>query len=428
MSKATRIAALLLAAAVGLTGCGRGGDGEGTPAAKSTATVKPGPATGTINVWAMGAEGEKLPALAKQFEKENPQAKVKVTPVPWDAAHDKIANAIAGRETPDVSMIGTTWMGEFAKTGALDPTPGGVVEPSAVFPGPWQSTIVDGTSYAVPWYVETRALYYRTDLAQKAGITQPPKTWDELKAMAKAMKEKGGAKSGIFLQPGQTGAWQTFIPFAWQAGAKLADASGKVTIDSPPMTEALRHYQSYFTEGLALKENIAAKPGAVEQGFAKGDFGMFFSGPWHMTLVEEQGGEGFEDKYTVAPMPTYKTSDSFVGGGNLAVFKEAKNRDSAWKFVKYLMRPDVQKAWYEESSDLPSVQSAWTSAPLSEGAKLKVFGDQLKRTQTAPNVPTWEQIAAEIERELEKVTTAGADPAAAGKAMQAKADSIGTGD
>lgn len=427
MRKATRIAAALVAAALTVTGCGRGGDSEGAAAA-TPAALPSGPATGTIKVWAMGAEGEKLPALATMFEKENPQANVDITPIPWDAAHDKIAGAIAGQETPDVSMIGTTWMGEFARTGALDPTPGGVVDPSTLFPGPWQSTIVDGTSYAVPWYVETRALYYRTDIAEKAGMTAPPKTWDELKAMAKAMKEKGGAKYGIFLQPGQTGAWQTFMPFAWQAGAKLVEANGKIAIDSPAMVEALRHYQSYFTEGLAPKENIAAKPGAIEQGFAKGDFGMFFSGPWHMTLVEEQGGEGFADKYAVAPMPTYRTNDSFVGGGNLAVFKNAENRIGAWKFVQFLMRPDVQQAWYEESSDLPSVQSVWGKPPLSEDKNLAVFGEQLKHTQTAPNVATWEQIAAEIERELEKVTTDGADPAQAAKAIQQQADSIGTGD
>src|SRR5262249_17782461 len=152
------------------------------------------------------------------------------------------------------------------------------------------------------------------------------RNWDEFKAMAKAMKEKGGAKNGIFLQPGQTGSWQTMLPFAWQAGARLADDKGAITLDNPQMVEALRYYQSFFTEGLAVKDNLAAQPGAIEQGFAKGDFGMFISGPWHMTLVEEQGGKGFEDKYAVAPMPMMRTSDSFVGGADLAVFKDAKNR------------------------------------------------------------------------------------------------------
>jgi multiple sugar transport system substrate-binding protein len=421
-----RVTVLTVAAAIGLTGCGRA-DGGGGAAAKPAATVSAGPATGTITVWAMGTEGEKLPTLVKRFEQENPQADVQVTPVPWDAAHDKIANAIAGRKTPDVSMIGTTWMGEFAKAGALDPTPPGVVDPKAFFPGAWQTTMLDGTSYAVPWYVETRALFYRKDFADKAGVAGPPRNWDELKAMARALKDKGGAKWGIFLQPGQTGSWQTMLPFAWQAGARLSDGKGKVTIDSPAMVEALRYYQSFFTENLAPKDNLAGQPGAIEQGFAKGDLGMFVSGPWHMTLVEEQGGKGFADKYAVAPMPTNRTGDSFIGGSDLAVFKSAKNRDAAWKFVRFLMRPDIQREWYKTSSDLPAVQSAWSGAPLAGDPKLAVFGEQLKRTQTPPTFPTWEQIAAEIDREVERVATAGADPAQAARSMQSKATSIGTG-
>jgi ABC-type glycerol-3-phosphate transport system substrate-binding protein len=109
-----------------------------------------------------------------------------VTAIPWDAAQQKIAGAIAAKQTPDVSMIGTTLQGEVAKTGALDPTPADLVDKNAFFPGAWDGTVVDGTAYGVPWYVETRVIYYRTDLAQKAGITAPPKTWDELTAMAKA--------------------------------------------------------------------------------------------------------------------------------------------------------------------------------------------------------------------------------------------------
>jgi hypothetical protein len=123
-----------------------------------------------------------------------------LTAVPWDGAHDKIATAIAGRQTPDVSLIGTTWMGEFAGSGGLDPVPANLLQPGAFFEGPWNTVVVDGTPYGVPWYTETRVLYYRKDLADKAGV-QAPTTWDELKTFAKALQDQGGAKHGIYLQP-----------------------------------------------------------------------------------------------------------------------------------------------------------------------------------------------------------------------------------
>ena len=105
-------------------------------------------------------------------------------------------------------MVGTTWMGEFAGLDALDPTPPSI-DKTGFFHGAQKTTEVDGTSYGIPWYVETRLVYYRTDLAKKAGITTPPTDWDGLKAMAKAMQDKAGAKWGIGLQAGGTGSWQS---------------------------------------------------------------------------------------------------------------------------------------------------------------------------------------------------------------------------
>ena len=113
---------------------------------------------GDIEVWAMGAEGENLGTLAEAFMEEFPDVSVNVTAIPWDAAHDRIVAAIAGGDVPDVSMVGTTWMGEFATLGALEPTPD-TIDPSAFFEGAWGTTVVDGTSYGVPWYVETRVIY-----------------------------------------------------------------------------------------------------------------------------------------------------------------------------------------------------------------------------------------------------------------------------
>ena len=159
-----------LALTMTLGACGRD---EGSGAAEGQGeAISDGKATGTIEVWAMGTEGDVLGDFVSDFSDANPDADVKVTAIPWEAAHDKIANAIASGETPDVTLVGTTWMGEFAESGGIDPTPEGLVDEADFFEGAWGSTEVGGTSYGVPWYVETRVLYYRTDLAKKAG-------WDE---------------------------------------------------------------------------------------------------------------------------------------------------------------------------------------------------------------------------------------------------------
>ena len=403
--------ALCLAA---LAGCG-GDDDSGSAAAD-------GKPSGEITVWAMGAEGEKLDVLAKDFMAANPGVTVKVSPIAWDVAHDKLITAVAGNQTPDVSQMGTTWMGEFAKTGALAEVPEDV-DQGAFFEGARDTAVVDGTAYGVPWYVETRVLYYRTDIAEKAGVSEPPGSWDELKAMAKALKEKGGARYGISLSPNN---WQEFLPFVWQNGGDVVTEGGELSLDSPEVVEALEYYQSFFKEGLTAPS--VAEGFDVTQGFIAGTHPMFFSGPWHMSLIQEQGGAELEGKWAIAPMPEEDSATSFVGGSDLVVFEGSDNKATAWAFVQYLLDPAVQRKWYGEVSALPSVESAWDQGELSSDEKLALFGEQLRDAKSPPPIPKWEQIASEaINAELEKATTGGSSAQDAAKSMQEKASSIGTG-
>lgn len=423
MRRFIKVATLATGAALvvgSMAGCGRP-DTSGAPAASASA-VATDKVTGNLTVWAMGTEGEKLPDLIKKFESENPGVSVKVTAVPWDSAHDKFTSSIAAGTTPDVAMVGTTWMGEFVGLGALDPTPPDLIDKASFFSGAQATTEVGGTSYAVPWYVETRVVYYRTDIAKKAGITAVPTDWDGLKAMAKAMKDKGGAKYGINLQPGGTGSWQTVLPFAWSAGAKIMADDKTFAFDSPEMVEGVKYYQSFFTEGLANKSSTGSP---TEVAFTKGETPMFISGPWMRGVVESAGTK--PGSYGVFVMPKNKESSSFIGGANLAVFKSTKNRNAAWKLVQFLSKPETQLEWYKMSTDLPSVQAAWSDSSLSGDEMLKVFGEQLKTAQAPPPITTWEQIAGKFDAQIEKVTKTGLEPAQAMKTVQSEAMSIGVG-
>ncbi|MEP7193460.1 MAG: sugar ABC transporter substrate-binding protein [Actinomycetota bacterium] len=421
-TRGTAVVALVLTTTMSLAACGRSSDKAAGPTQTAKA-VSSGKATGTISVWAMGGEGDKLPALAKEFEAANPGVKINVTAIPFNAAHDKLATAITAGKTPDISQIGTTWMGEFAPQ-ALDPTPASI-DKSTFFDGAQKTTEVGGTAYGVPWYVETRLVYYRKDLAAKAGITKLPTDWAGLKAMAKAMQTKAGAKWGIDLQAGGQGSWQSILPFAWSNGAEVSSADQKkYTFDTPAMTEAVKYFQTYFTDGIAAKQ---LPLNSRAPSFVNGSVPMFISGPWEMGGINDLGGAGFAAKYGVMQMPKQKTATSFVGGSDLAVFKNSKNRDSAWKFVQWLSDPKTQVKFFALSTDLPSVKSAWSDPSLTADAKLAVFGKQLEDAKAPPATITWEEVAAEFDSAMERVCKTGLDPAAALKSVQSKADSIGTG-
>jgi len=191
------------------------------------------------------------------------------------------------------------------------------------------------------------------------------------------------------------------------------------------MAEAVKYYQSFFTEGLTNK--TPAQGATQEPTFVDGSEPMFISGPWMMSAVEKVGGKGFADKYSVFPMPVKEKSASFVGGSNLGVFKTTKNRDAAWKLVQWLAKPEVQVKWYQMSTDLPSVTSAWQDPALTADTKLATFGKQLETAVAPPSFATWEQVAARFDAEIEKVAKTGADVDASLKSVQAEAQSIGTG-
>ncbi|MDD7465468.1 MAG: extracellular solute-binding protein [Actinomycetaceae bacterium] len=112
---------------------------------------------------------------------------------PWASAHDKFVTAIAGETTPDVAEIGTTWTPEFADLGALvDLTEKVGDTKDNLVTGLIDAGTLDGKLYGMPWYAGIRSFIYNKDLFQKAGIQNPPQSWDELLAAIKKLKTLDG--------------------------------------------------------------------------------------------------------------------------------------------------------------------------------------------------------------------------------------------
>ncbi|MFL5488168.1 MAG: extracellular solute-binding protein, partial [Gemmatimonadaceae bacterium] len=147
----------------------------------------------TLRIWAMGREGEVLSELIPGFEKEHPNIHVEVQQIPWTAAHEKLLTAYVGEATPDIAMLGNTWIPEFVALNSLAPLDSFATQSTEIrrddfFPGIWKTNVVNGKTYGIPWYVDTRLIYYRTDLLAEAGYKEFPKTWAEWVAAMKTMK------------------------------------------------------------------------------------------------------------------------------------------------------------------------------------------------------------------------------------------------
>jgi len=133
-----------------------------------------------ISFWGMGSEGEKIKILIPEFEKQNPGIKVKVQMIPWTAAQEKLISSFAADNMPDLCQLGNTWVPQFVMLEALEPLDGFIsksktIKPENYFTGIWQTNEVTGKIYGIPWYIDTRLIYYRKDIFKKVGYEEPPK-------------------------------------------------------------------------------------------------------------------------------------------------------------------------------------------------------------------------------------------------------------
>ncbi|WP_338700131.1 sugar ABC transporter substrate-binding protein [Streptomyces sp. Q6] len=383
----TAAIAVSLASALTLTACGGSGGDSVAADAKQTLTV-----------WAMGTEGEKLADVAKDYEKANPKITVKVTPIGWDVAHQKLVAAAAANKLPDVMQMGGSYLTEFADMGALEPIDTKTFQEKDYFPAGWEQGEYDGKAYGVPWYVDTRVLYYRTDLAEKAGIDKAPATMAELKQAAEKY-QKAGSRYGLSIQPNGLDSVQSFYQFLYSAGGEIVTKDGKAVANSPKAVKALENYTSYFKDGLAAK---SVRPGYdVTKDFNTGNVAMFFGGPWHMGLLDDNY-PNLKGKWAIANVPTDETSASMAGGSSLAVSSDSEHKAAAQEFIQYLTDAKGQSDWFERTKDLPANVNAWKSGELATDPNMKVWKTQMESARVSPSQPKWTEITSKIDAAIEK--------------------------
>ena len=359
-------------------------------------------------VWAMGHEGTVIREMARRFEDENPEVKVITQAIPWSAAHEKLLTCVVGGVPPDVSQMGTTWVAEFQSMGALEPL-NRYMEESEFNSGDFfESTFdigyIEGKNYGVPWYIDTRVLFYRKDLLEEAGYDLPPETWDEfLEAAIRLSGEtpEGRSRYGIALPVAD---WQMFLVTLWQNGGEILDVETlEIFVEDLEFHGAVDFYREFFEQGAAPLED----PGhELLWAFSRGIYPMFVSGPWMIDQIRRQLPE-LEGRWGVGKLPGRKTRTSFVGGSHLTVFRDAENKDDAWKFIEFMSRPENQIQWFEISGGLPASIRAWETGYFDDKPEVSVFGRQMFDTKSPPNIPEWEEVATRIDQRLEEVIRGG---------------------
>ncbi len=357
-----------------------------------------------IEFWAFGREGEVLQALMPDFEREHPGVHVRVQQIPWTAAHEKLLTAYVGNATPDLAQLGNTWIPEFVALNALlrlDSLAGTSTEvrPPSYFPGIWRTNLVNGELYGVPWYVDTRVLFYRKDLLAQAGYPAPATTWAQWRDAMRAVKARGGRGRYAIFAPFNE--WNVPVILGLQAGSPLLKEEGRYgAFGEPPFRRAFDFYLDLYRSGLAPVLGIN-DIGNVYQEFERGTFAMWITGPWNIGEFRRRLPREMQEKWGTAPLPGPEGAASgggvsMAGGSSVVLFRRSHRHAEAWQLAEYLARPEQQLRFYRLTGDLPARTEAWRDSALAGDPAAHAFWEQLQRVVPLPQVPEWELIATRV--------------------------------
>ena len=357
-----------------------------------------------LSFWAMGAEGEKVKPLIDQFERENPDIRITVQAIPWGAANEKLLTAYAGQALPDICQLGNTWIPQFAMLDALMPLDSiiedsEVINPSNYFEGIWRTSEVNNRIYGIPWYVDTRLLFYRQDILATVGFEEPPQTWQDWLEMSRRIRNKEGRAYANFFSL-VFNDWHVPVILILSNGGRILDRDYRyAAFDDPATVEALRFYVDFFREGLAPRSMTEFVN--VYQGFRDGSIATWITGPWNINELRERAPE-LEGKWRTAPVPAGRNAVSTAGGASLVIYRSSSYPAHAWRFIEFMSSVEVQESFFTLTNDLPAVKAAWKRPSLGNDQEIQAFFEQLASVAPTPPIAEWEQIAVAIQMFMEK--------------------------
>ena len=363
-----------------------------------------------VKFWAMGAEAERVQELIPEFERRNPGIRVKVQAIPWTAAHEKLLTAYAGNSTPDVAQLGNTWIPEFTTLNALENldswiAQSAIIKEESYFGGFWETNVIEGSVYGIPWYCDTRVLFYRKDILQRVGYPDGPTTWEELLDASFKIKQLSADQEryAIFLP---TNEWNVPIIMGLQAGSTiLNDRHQYGGFSDAAFRKAFDFYIDLFRKNLA--PSGLSQMTNVYLSFAEEYFAMYVTGPWNVGEFRRRLPVKLQDRWMTAPIPGFVKGTpgvSLAGGASLVLFRSSPHKKEAWKLIEFLSEPEQQVAFYRLTGDLPPRVEAWGDTLLVNDPHLRAFRHQLEYVVPTPKIPEWEQIAMKVQEYAEIVS------------------------
>ena len=362
-----------------------------------------------LNVWAIGSEADALERMVPGFEASHPGVSVCVQELAWSSAQVRLLSAVAAGDPPDVAQVGDTDLAMLVTLHALRPER---QIANDFFRGAVHVTRFSGVSYGVPWYVDTRLLFYRPDILRRAGFDRPARTWRGWLRQMRAVKRILGPGQYALLAP--TNEYEFLEVLALQQPEPmLRDGDRYGNFASASFRRALTFYKSLYEQHLAPRIDDRQLVNLWWE-MARGDFVFYVSGPWNIGEFRRFLPPRDEDLWMTAPMPGPDGPGvSIIGGSDFVVFRVSRRAQLAHEFIRYMLADQQQVRLYELTGDLPARRGVWQLPPLANDVKLRAFRLQLERVRPFEAIPEWDEIMDGMRRMAARVAAGDASVRAA---------------
>ncbi|MBP1702360.1 MAG: extracellular solute-binding protein [Chloroflexi bacterium] len=380
---------------------------------------------------------DQMNEVATEFMAANPDITIEMTYVPYEQVHDKFVTGAA--TTPpayDVVMTDVVWYDEFIKKGYLtDITDKATQEmKDDIFPTAWNVVTRNGKSYGMPWLLDTKYLFYNTDLLQQAGFTNPPKTWEELLTMAQAMKDQGLVEYPIVWSWAQAeAAICDFTALLYGNGGTFLDESGQPAFNNEQGVAVLEWMKSTIDNGLSNPASAQYLEGDVLNTFAQGKaaFALNWLFMYDVANFDTENSQ-VTGKVGITNIPVFESiggnppSASVDGSSGFSITATSPNVEAAWKYVTFLTSLDTQMKY--SSNQLPIWATAYEgenldtlkAASRSNPVTVPAFADQFQYAVLRPNIAYYQEGSTALQLALQEALTGQKTPQEALDAAAAK--------
>ncbi|MGW6984497.1 extracellular solute-binding protein [Streptomyces sp. NPDC054932] len=363
------------------------------------------------------------------FTAAHPGIKVEVQLLPWADIDREVSRMVKAGKAPDVALMGS--YSDFAAEGKLYSAEELLsVGAEANFLQPLADAgTVNNRLYGLPFVASSRLLFYNKALFARAGIAAPPKTWSQLKAAAKALKDKG-VKFPYAMPLGPEEAHAEALIWELSNGGGYADGRGSYSLDSE---RNIRTWQ-WVKDNLVTPGLIGPTPPSrlnradAFAAFLRGEVGMLNGYP---SLAHEAAAKGIEVGTVAMPVSDSLASEEApptVGVADwMVAFKQNDRRTEIGKFLEFVYQDKNLSDFVGRYHLLPSTASA-ARTPAGGGLSQtdEDFLSALRTARLYPvNDPSWVTVSDTIKRNIGRAVDPDGDPKAVLEDIAAKAAEAG---